>query len=110
MDFQECVSQCVEDSQVIEAFNRLHDINLTQDLIGRLRLADGGTLSLDGLNEIEQAQLACFILFVHRQIWRKLKFAHWRVTRSPATGTSRVDMPNTETSCLDELMQRAIAS
>ena len=109
MNFQECVFQCGADVQVIEAFNRLHDVGLSENLLQRLRSPAGTPGSLDGLSEAEQIQLAHFILFVHRQIWRKLTFARWRVGRWPATAVSRAGMPTTEASALDELMQRTIA-
>ncbi len=81
MNFRECVIECIAEGEVIQSFNRLHDASITADLLERLKLTDDGRLRLAELDDNQQQLLACFILFVHRHVWRKVKMAESRVSR-----------------------------
>jgi hypothetical protein len=86
MNFRECVIDCIAQGEVVQSFNRLHDAPMTEDLVARLNATDSGQLPLTDLDDSQQEMLACFILFVHRHVWRKVKFAQHRVTRISAEG------------------------
>ena len=81
MNFRQCVIDCIAEGRVVQSFNRLHDRKVTPGLLSMLSGAGKDQLSLVELAEAEQELLACFILFVHRHVWRKMKFAEARVTR-----------------------------
>jgi hypothetical protein len=81
MNFRQCVIDCIAEGEVVQSFNRLHDRPITPDLLGLLSATGEDQLCLGELHENDQELLACFILFVHRHVWRKMKFAESRVTR-----------------------------
>ena len=81
MNFRQCVIDCIAEGEVVQSFNRLRDRPITPQLLSMLNAADKNQSSLADLEEVEQELLACFILFVHRHVWRKMKFAEARVTR-----------------------------
>lgn len=83
MNFRQCVIDCIAEGEVVRSFNRLHQRQITPELLSRLSATgqDSSQLSLAELDEADQELLACFILFVHRHVWRKMKFAEARVTR-----------------------------
>jgi hypothetical protein len=88
MNFRQCVIDCINEGEVVQSFNRLHERQITPQLLSLLSATGttgtgqpGNQLSLAELGEGEQELLACFILFVHRHVWRKMKFAQSRVTR-----------------------------
>ena len=96
MNFRQCVIDCIDEGTVVRSFNQLHERQVTPELLSLLSAT--GTdqsqnqpsnqapnqtpnpISLVELGEREQELLACFILFVHRHVWRKMKFAQSRVT------------------------------
>lgn len=82
MNFRECVIECIAESEVIQSFNRLNDVSITADLLERLKFTADGRLRLVELDDSQQQLLACFILFVHRHVWRKVKMAESRVSRA----------------------------
>ena len=81
MNFRQCVIDCIAEGEVVQSFNRLRDRPITPQLLSLLGSTDKNQMSLAELEETEQELLACFILFVHRHVWRKMKFAEARVTR-----------------------------
>jgi hypothetical protein len=80
MNFRQCVIDCIAGGEVVQSFNRLHGQPIAPHLLSLLS-ATGHDHSFADLAEPEQEVLACFILFVHRHVWRKVKFAESRVTR-----------------------------
>lgn len=92
MNFRDCVIDCIAEGEVVQSFNRLHQESITVDLLGRLQMTDEGQLSLTELDEHQQELLACFILFVHRHVWRKVKRAEARVTRACNDQTLAMDL------------------
>jgi len=96
MNFRQCVIDCIDEGTVVRSFNQLHERQVTPQLLSLLsatgtdqsqRRAPHQTsnqtpkqINLADLGEREQELLACFILFVHRHVWRKMKFAQSRVT------------------------------
>ena len=81
MNFRQCVIDCIAEGEVVQSFNRLRDRPITPQLLSLLNATDKNQSNLAELEETEQELLACFILFVHRHVWRKMKFAEARVTR-----------------------------
>jgi hypothetical protein len=81
MNFRQCVIDCIAGGEVVQSFNRLHGRPITPHLLSLLNAADHDQPRLAELAETEQELLACFILFVHRHVYRKMKFAEARVTR-----------------------------
>jgi len=79
MNFRQCVIDCIAGGEVVQSFNRLHGQPITPQLLSML--STGEPRGIAELGDTEQELLACFILFVHRHIWRKMKFAESRVTR-----------------------------
>jgi hypothetical protein len=79
MNFRQCVIDCIAGGEVVQSFNRLHGRPITPQLLSML--STGEPQGIAELGDTEQELLACFILFVHRHIWRKMKFAESRVTR-----------------------------
>lgn len=96
MNFRECVIDCLAKGDVVQSFNRLHEASLTSDLLSRLQMSDDGKLQLTELDESQQELLACFILFVHRHVWRKVKLAESRVTRVCGDRTLVIDLSRLE--------------
>jgi hypothetical protein len=105
MDFRECVLQCTQDASVIETFNRLHGSGLTAETLERLCVSDA--LGRDAMPPRERALLACFIMYVHHHVWRKLKLSHARVAQW--SGEVAAPPKTVEASCLADLMERAAA-
>lgn len=96
MNFRECVIDCIAQGDVVQSFNRLQDAAITENLLARLKMTDNGQLSLTDLDDKQQELLACFILFVHRHVWRKVKFAQCRVTRISASQGLLLDLSQLE--------------
>jgi hypothetical protein len=96
VNFRECVIDCIAEGEVVRSFNRLYDASITADLLERLMITDDGQLRLVELDDEQQQLLACFILFVHRHVWRKLKFAESRVTRIHDDQTRVLDLSGLE--------------
>jgi hypothetical protein len=80
MNFRQCVIDCIAGGEVVQSFNRLHGQPIAPHLLSLLS-GSGQHQSFTELADTEQELLACFILFVHRHVWRKMKFAESRVTR-----------------------------
>ena len=80
MNFRQCVIDCIAGGEVVQSFNRLHIQPITPDLLSLLSAPEQNQ-NFANLADAEQELLACFILFVHRHVWRKMKFAEARVTR-----------------------------
>jgi len=79
MNFRQCVIDCIAAGEVVQSFNRLHGQAIAPHLLSLLSSSQGQRLA--ELADTEQELLACFILFVHRHVWRKMKLAEARVTR-----------------------------
>jgi hypothetical protein len=90
------VIDCIAEGGVVQSFNRLHDAPVTPALLERLKVSDDGQLRLVELDNGQQELLACFILFVHRHVWRKVKFAESRVTRTCEDQTLVLDISRLE--------------
>ena len=105
MDFRECVLHCTQDPSVIETFNRLHGSALTSVTLERLCLSEA--LSREAMPPRDRALLACFIMYVYKHVWRKLKLSHARVAQW--SGEVAPPPKTVEASCLADLMDRATA-
>lgn len=92
MNFRDCVIACIAQGDVVQSFNRLHQTEIQPELLAQLETTDDGQLSLNDLDEGQQELLACFILFVHHHVWRKIKFAEARVARPHDEHTLAVDL------------------
>jgi len=100
MNFRQCVIDCIAGGEVVQSFNRLHIQPITPDLLSLLSAPEQNQ-NFANLADAEQELLACFILFVHRHVWRKMKFAESRVTRvtrirESDTGGGRSSPPGDE--------------
>jgi hypothetical protein len=72
IDFRSVVRRCACEPQIVECFNRTCGASL-QAPIESLLTEDGPTGTED-----EQFAIGCFILFVHQNIWMRLKTAQQR--------------------------------
>lgn len=76
IDFRRFVKDCAQEPDFVEYFNRACGANLQAPIA--LLLDDNGDRHA---SEDEQLMIGCFIMFVHQNIWLRLKRA---VTRTGA--------------------------
>jgi hypothetical protein len=104
MDFRECVLHCIQDTSVVETFNRLHGSALSGATLERLGVSEA--LNRDAMPARDRALLACFIMYVYYHVWRKLKLSHARVSQWSGSDVA-APAKTVEASCLADLMERA---
>jgi hypothetical protein len=70
IDFREFVKDCAQEPEFVEYFNRACGTNLRAPITSLLD--DSWALQA---SEDEQLMIGCFIVFVHQNIWVRLKTA-----------------------------------
>src|SRR5690606_11777671 len=71
------VKECAREPQIVAAFNRAYGAALQAPIVA---LLDGRWPT--SVSAEEELQIGCFIVFVHDQIWRRLKRVQARMERA----------------------------
>lgn len=77
INFRCLVKECAREPQIVAAFNRAYGAALQAPIVA---LLDGRWPT--SVSAEEELQIGCFIVFVHDQIWRRLKRVQARMERA----------------------------
>jgi hypothetical protein len=90
--FEQCVRDCARDPQIVQRFNEYNPgVPLTAPI---QKLLDGTTWDMDSDISSEDERIACFIMFVYMQVWRRVLFASRRFVLANRTRDRQVTTEN----------------
>jgi len=73
--FRNLVKDCAEEPQLVESFNRAYGASLAAPIVALLDDSWPSQVTPE-----EELLLGCFIVFVHEQLWTRLRRAQSRTT------------------------------